>query len=227
MNFNKPAEEYAPNHSDVFESQYFVNVNTKDGFHDYMRHKMRVYHYNYDFIDDVLVIDEFESDYYPSLEEVYYYCKYVIISSKMEKEIPIMAMVYIERFLTKTGLLMNHTNWRRLIMTALIIASKIWDDDSLENVHFPKVMHDITLKEVNILEKIFLELIDYDLIISGSEYAKYFFILKTFEMKGGRTDYPMMPISVDKMSFLQKNSEKAEIELREMNERKYSLNQTL
>jgi len=55
----------------------------------------------------------------------------------MEKEIPILCLVYIERFLTKTGVLMNHSNWKRLTLISLILASKIWDDDSLENVHFP------------------------------------------------------------------------------------------
>ena len=98
----------------------------------------------------------------------------------MEKEIPILCLIYIERFLTKTGLLMNFSNWKRLALISLILASKIWDDDSLENVHFPQVMSDITLKEIKELEKVFLSLIDFDLVIRGSEYAKYYFILKTF-----------------------------------------------
>ena len=34
----------------------------------------------------------------PSLEELYYYCKYVIISGRMEKEIPILCLIYLERF---------------------------------------------------------------------------------------------------------------------------------
>lgn len=108
---------------------------------------------------------------------MYYYSKYVVISSKMEKEIPLMALIYIERLLTKCGILVNHWNWRRILLTTLIVASKIWDDDSLENVHFPKVMQDITIREVNGLEKIFLEFISFDLCIKGSDYAKYYFVL--------------------------------------------------
>ena len=41
-------------------------------------------------------------------------------------------------------------------------------------------MGDITLKEIAGLEKVFLQLIDFDLVIRGSEYAKYYFILKGF-----------------------------------------------
>src|SRR5438105_2882263 len=98
---------------------------------------MRIFDQCYDFDRDELL--EIESEYLsdPTLEEIYYYCKYVIISGRMEKEIPILCLVYIERFLTKTGVLMNHSNWKRLLMISLMLASKIWDDDSLENVHFP------------------------------------------------------------------------------------------
>mmetsp|Transcript_22944 Transcript_22944/g.20390 ORF Transcript_22944/g.20390 Transcript_22944/m.20390 type:complete len:81 (+) Transcript_22944:248-490(+) len=40
-------------------------------------------------------------------------------------------------------------------------------------------MNDISLKDISMLEKSFLNLIDYDVIIRGNEYAKYYFILTT------------------------------------------------
>jgi hypothetical protein len=118
-----------------------------------MRFQLRIYDSAYNFEEDRLQPVPVVA---PSLEEIYYYCKYVIISGRMEKEIPILCLVYIERFLTKTGILMNHTNWKRLTLISLILASKIWDDDSLENVHFPQVLPDISLKEISSLEKVFL-----------------------------------------------------------------------
>ena len=98
---------------------------------------MRVFDYHYNFQEDML--KNYEDGYVdvPSLEELYYYCKYVIISGRMEKEIPILCLIYLERFFTKTGILMTGNNWKRLTLISLILASKIWDDDSLENVHFP------------------------------------------------------------------------------------------
>ena len=106
------------------------------------------------------------------------YCKYVTISCKMENEIPIVCLVYLEKLLLNTGILLNKYNWRRFTLICLCLASKIWDDDSLENVHFPKVMSDVTNFEINKLEQLFLEFIDYKLVIKGSEYAKYYFILR-------------------------------------------------
>ena len=162
----------------------------------------------------------------PTLEELYYYCKYVIVSGRMEKEIPILSLNYIERFLTKTGVLMNHANWKRLTLISLTLASKIWDDDSLENVHFPQVMPDVTLKEIASLEKVFLQLIDFDLIIKGAEYAKYYFILKHFADKFNST-LPMGPLTVEQMSELQNNTLKAESDLREKYNVKLSLKKTM
>ena len=57
-------------------------------------------------------------------------------------------------------------------------------------------MPDITLKEISSLEKVFLQLIEFDLIIKGSEYAKYYFILKTFA-NDFNSVLPMGPLTVE------------------------------
>lgn len=113
------------------------DVKSKEGFKDLMRFQLRIYDSHYDFREDRMGPAASAEPANPTLEELYYYCKYVIISGRMEKEIPILCLVYVERFLTRTGVLMNHANWKRLTLISLILASKIWDDDSLENVHFP------------------------------------------------------------------------------------------
>ena len=191
-----------------------------------MRFQLRIYDQSYDFERDEVADNESMYLGNPTLEELYYYCKYVIISGRMEKEIPILCLVYLERFLTKTGVLMNHANWKRLTLICLTLASKIWDDDSLENQHFPQVMPDISLKEIASLEKIYLELIDFDLLIKGSEYAKYYFILKTFA-EDFNSVLPMGPLSVNQMSDLQNNTVKAESSLRDKYKVKLSLQKTM
>lgn len=139
--------------TNLFESQEVVQIDDRK---DYIETQMYQFHFNFDFDIDSMLLDENGDipsfpfmEYKPTEEEVYYYCKYVLLASKMEKEIPLMALVYIERFMNCTGMLMNHWNWKRIVLTTLIIASKVWDDDSLENIHFPQVMPDISLKEVN------------------------------------------------------------------------------
>ena len=55
----------------------------------------------------------------PDERTVYTYCKNVIIRCKMEKEIPIICLVYLERLTKKTTLRMNETNWKRLLFILL------------------------------------------------------------------------------------------------------------
>ena len=57
-------------------------------------------------------------------------------------------------------------------------------------------MPDITLKEISSLEKVFLQLIEFELILRGAEYAKYYFILKTFADNFNST-LPMGPLTVE------------------------------
>jgi len=86
-------------------------------------------------------------------------------------------------------------------------------------------MPDITLKEIASIEKVFLSLIDFDLVIRG-EYAKYYFILKTFAETFDST-LPMGPLPIEKMSELSNNTVKAESDLREKYNIKLSLQRSL
>lgn len=199
---------------------------------------------------DELVFNEDQFVAMPTEKYIAEYCKYVTIACKMENEIPIVCLVYLEKLLLTTGILINKWNWRRLVLICLTLASKIWDDDSLENVHFPKVMSDVTNAEINKLEQLFLEFIDYKLVIKGSEYAKYYFIMRsladdiskenqaadnkpsiispfentrrTKNKKEEWAEFPLRaPISAEKMIELQRQEAKAEVYLKERHEREF------
>lgn len=77
----------------------------------------------------------------------------------MEKEVPIIALVYIERLLLKSGFFIVGRNWRKILLVSLIIASKIWDDESFENDNFAKAFPNFTTKEINEMERIYLNFI--------------------------------------------------------------------
>lgn len=211
----------------LYESIEIMNVTTNEGFNSYIETQMLKFHPNYDFdleqmVDkdlwksSISLVDTFVVQR-PTQEEIYYYAKYIVLWSRMEKEIPLIALAYIERLWTKVGILINHWNWRRIMLIWLIIASKVWDDESLENMHFPKAMPDLSLKEINSLEKIFLELISYDLIVKGSDHAKYYFILRAMSKEfEEENDIQIDPLSYEEMKKLQKNADKAEEVLKEI-----------
>lgn len=131
-----------------YESAY-VDV-SQDKMRDFAMSQLR--HFDVRMEYDNLIFNEDQFVPMPSEKYIADYCKYVTIACKMENEIPIVCLVYIETLLLTTGILLNKWNWRRIVLICLTLASKIWDDDSLENVHFPKVMSDVTNYEINKLE---------------------------------------------------------------------------
>ncbi|TNV85531.1 hypothetical protein FGO68_gene8318 [Halteria grandinella] len=226
-----------PKHSQTSRKTYSPKNDTltRDQIKMAIAEQFRVFSERYDFSYDMILADPQAMQPFPSEADVYEYCRYVTQQCKMENEIPIICLVYLERLIMKTGILLNIDN----------LGSKVWDDDSLENVHFPKVMSDVSLKMINMLEQTFLEFIDFDLVVKGSEYAKYYFILRSLseELKQETPhifkakiasesisqpsqvpwgEFPLQaPISADKMQELQRNSAKAEILLKEKQDKEY------
>lgn len=68
---------------------------------------------------------------------------------------------------------------------------------------------DISIKEINELERIYLNFLDYKLHINGSEYAKYYFILRTFSEKIN-VKFPLKPMPLKQVLELGKKAKKAE-----------------
>ena len=95
----------------------------------------------------------------------------------------------------------------------MTIASKVWDDESYENIHFAKVFTRYPLRDINNMERMFLTLVDYDVGIKKSAYAKYYFILRTYAGKSTRS-FPLKALDVDTVRRLQSQAYKAEEEFK-------------
>lgn len=154
----------------------------------------------------------------PDETQIYYFCKNVVIKCRMEKECSVVCLIYIERLINKTGLYITELNWKKLIFTSLILASKVWDDESYENTHFARAFTMYELHTINDMERVFLDLVEYNVHVLGSEYAKYYFVLRTFAEKSNRS-FPLRPIDVDKVRKLQSKASLVEDALRSRHEK--------
>lgn len=61
----------------------------------------------------------------PNFGTISNYAKNIIITSKMEKEVIIISLVYIERLIINSGFYLLPENWRRITFVALVLASKV------------------------------------------------------------------------------------------------------
>ena len=84
-----------------------LNVTTKEGFNSYLEMQLLKFHPNYNFDTEGMIenwmcksslalVDTFVKER-PTQDEIYYYAKYIVLSSRMEKEIPLVALAYMER----------------------------------------------------------------------------------------------------------------------------------
>jgi hypothetical protein len=151
----------------------------------------------------------------PDEDAIHNYSKNVILRSKMEKEASIICLVYLERIIIRAGLRISALNWKRLLFTSLILASKIWDDESFENKHFAQVFTMFTAEEINTMESVFLTILDYRLIVAGSDYANYYLILRTYSERRHRS-FPLRALDVDTVRRLQNTCTRAESSFRDM-----------
>eukprot|EP00927_Polykrikos_kofoidii_P076644 TRINITY_DN7370_c0_g1_i1.p1 TRINITY_DN7370_c0_g1~~TRINITY_DN7370_c0_g1_i1.p1 ORF type:complete len:515 (+),score=82.41 TRINITY_DN7370_c0_g1_i1:60-1547(+) len=118
-----------------------------------------------------------------------YFCKQIIV----------LCLVYIERLL-EVGTTDKHYrirltsgNWRSLVVAALLISSKVWEDVHPWNTDFEKCLLDVAGMRFAVgglyrLESCFLNRIGWRTLVTGEMYAAYFFTLVQARVPGGVGD---------------------------------------
>ncbi|CAN0086287.1 unnamed protein product, partial [Phaeothamnion confervicola] len=83
----------------------------------------------------------------------------VYYRSRCNVDCIILTLVYVERLLKETNgeLRPAPRNWKSLLLSALILSSKIWDDLSMWNADFVEICPSYTLSRINELELAVLE----------------------------------------------------------------------
>ncbi|CAD8174742.1 unnamed protein product [Paramecium octaurelia] len=152
-------------------------------------------------------IDISLSNYIPNVDIIQNYCKNIMTTTKMEREVAIISMIYINRLLEHNqGLEINCLNWQKILFTALVMASKIWDDESFENNNFAKVLTQFTTIQINEMEKVFLKLIEYHLYVNSGDYARQYFLLRTYADKKQRS-YTVKQLDIATVLRLQRGGQ--------------------
>jgi hypothetical protein len=123
----------------------------------------------------------------PSLTELVTFFQDLYTKSQMEMECIIMSLIYMERLTkeTKGAVQVRSHNWKSLLVSAMIMSSKVWDDLSMWNADFSAVCPSFTLRRINDLELAFLEFLKYNVKVSARDYAKYYFHLRSYCVRLG------------------------------------------
>lgn len=102
----------------------------------------------------------------------------------------IVAFIYIDRVLQKnSSVVLTWRNIHRIVLIALLLAIKFFDDEYADNLYYSKV-GGITLPELNSLEREMLILVNFNLHIDDNLYSEYLDNVKGCSQKIGKEDNP-------------------------------------
>ncbi|KAJ5077558.1 cyclin-y [Anaeramoeba ignava] len=129
----------------------------------------------------------------PSEKDVSWFLSAMTHSAKLNAESLVIMLIYIERLIQSSSLKLTGRNWRRICLTTLLLASKVWDDLAVWNVDWTAMFPQISIAEINELEHHFLEFVEYNVVVKASTYAKYYFEVRALSEQQKKL-FPLEPL---------------------------------
>ncbi len=115
----------------------------------------------------------------PDEDDVSAFIEHIWFKTKLTPQSLVICLIYIDRLESKsTSVVLHARSWRPIVFSALLLASKVWHDVSYWNSDFSNICPMFTTRNVNQMERAFLQLLTYNTIITASQYASYYFSLR-------------------------------------------------
>lgn len=141
---------------------------------------------------------------FPSMESIYKFIHVIFEVERLSHECAILCLAYIERMMGNSHVRLRPNTWRRIVLGALILASKVWEDQAVWNVDFLAVFPAVTVKDLGRLEAKYLNLLHFSVGLKASTYAKYYFELRKHFVS--EQEFPLQPLDKEGQRHLEERS---------------------
>lgn len=119
----------------------------------------------------------------PTANDIYDFAFRIFCKARLTPECSIVCLIYIERLMFECDVFLLSRNWRPILICGLLLASKVWQDIGALNREFSNAFPEFSLHSISWMEQEFVRLLKFDLCISASVYAKYYFALRSLPEK--------------------------------------------
>lgn len=124
----------------------------------------------------------------PSTNDIFSFLTSVFDKIKIPPECSLVTLIYVDRLISMQHISLLPCNWRPITLCALLLASKVWPDNTPTNEEFCSVYPQFDKDGFNDLESTFVTDIQWNVyglddsmmsrLINSSTYAKYYFALR-------------------------------------------------
>lgn len=102
--------------------------------------------------------------------DVILFIKKIFEKMQLATECVIIMLIYLEKIMINGEIEIRYCNWKPLIFTSILTASKFWEDINFWNVDYVDGLGIYPLTAINRMESEFLSLCDYNLFVSAELY---------------------------------------------------------
>jgi len=141
----------------------------------------------------------------PTAELIHEFLSIIFETEELSAECAVMSLAYVERLITLTNITLHASNWRRICLGAIIVASKVWEDCAVWNVDFQNVFPALTAADLGKLEREYLISLQFTVTLKASVYAKYYFDLRSIAERNEK-NFPLKPMSTEGAQQLEDRS---------------------
>jgi hypothetical protein len=115
----------------------------------------------------------------PGTNEIATFIENIRQKARLTPQALVITLIYVDRLEARSeGVLLHARSWKPIVFASLLLASKVWHDISYWNSDFSSICPMFTVRNINRMERQILTLLQYNTIISASQYAQYYFSLR-------------------------------------------------
>ena len=110
---------------------------------------------------------------HPASEDIMRFIRDVMDKMQLTTECIVISLIYLELVMLTGKIEIRDNNWKPLVFTSILLASKFWEDIIWYNADFVENLEMYSLKSINRMESEFLSLCDYNIYVSAEKYEDY------------------------------------------------------